>query len=83
MAIKATLLAETLAPNLSAENSSGLDWTIWNTAFAQLDNQSITPASTKMSKPRHPQTTEKGVTACSAWHQAGVSRGQRSSHRPT
>lgn len=36
-----------------------------------------------MSKPRHPQTTEKGVTACSAWHQGGVSRGQCSSHRPT
>lgn len=48
-----------------------------------LVRQSITPASTKMSKPRHPQTTEKGVIACSAWHQAGVSHGQCSSHRPT
>lgn len=27
MEIKVTLLAETLAANLTAENSSGLDWT--------------------------------------------------------
>ena len=59
MEIKGTLLAEVSAPNLSAESSSGLDWTIWNTVFAWLDNQSIIPASSQMNKPRHPQTTKE------------------------